>query len=106
MLEVARIGLGDVSSLGVSGARSATSPAGAATRPSELSFASLIEAQIGQVTSGLRAAETASIGGLKGTVPIQDVVDKVMSAEQALHTAIAVRDKVVAAYLEISRMSI
>jgi flagellar hook-basal body complex protein FliE len=29
-----------------------------------------------------------------------------MSAEQSLQTAIAVRDKVVSAYLEISRMSI
>ena len=29
-----------------------------------------------------------------------------MSAEQTLQSAIAVRDKVVAAYLEISRMSI
>ena len=36
---------------------------------------------------------------------VQQVVDAVMSAEQTLQRAIAIRDKVVSAYLEISRMS-
>jgi flagellar hook-basal body complex protein FliE len=34
------------------------------------------------------------------------VVEAVMTAEQTLQGAIAVRDKVVAAYLELSRMQI
>jgi flagellar hook-basal body complex protein FliE len=34
------------------------------------------------------------------------VVEHVMSAEQSLQTAIAIRDKVVSAYQEISRMPI
>ena len=34
------------------------------------------------------------------------VVDAVMNAEQSLQTAIAIRDKVVTAYLEIARMPI
>jgi flagellar hook-basal body complex protein FliE len=33
-------------------------------------------------------------------------VESVMAAEQSLQTAVAIRDKVVAAYLEISRMTI
>jgi flagellar hook-basal body complex protein FliE len=37
---------------------------------------------------------------------VQQVVEAVMAAEQALQSAIAVRDKVVSAYLEISRMQI
>lgn len=42
----------------------------------------------------------------KGQASVQQVVEAVMSAEQSLQTALAVRDKVVAAYQEISRMQI
>ena len=34
------------------------------------------------------------------------VVDAVMSAEQALQAAVAIRDKIVTAYMEVSRMAI
>jgi flagellar hook-basal body complex protein FliE len=65
---------------------------------------------LADMTSGtfdaLKAGEAASIGGIQGTVPTQSVVQAVMNAEQALQTAIAVRDKLVAAYTDISRMSI
>ena len=37
---------------------------------------------------------------------MQQVVEAVMAAEQTLQSAIAIRDKVVSAYLEISRMAI
>ena len=42
----------------------------------------------------------------QGQASVQQVVEAVMSAEQTLQGAIAIRDKVVAAYLEISRMQI
>ncbi|AWM88963.1 flagellar hook-basal body complex protein FliE [Microvirga sp. 17 mud 1-3] len=54
----------------------------------------------------LRAGESAAIAGIQGKASVQQVVEAVMSAEQALQTAIAIRDKVVAAYQEISRMAI
>jgi len=54
----------------------------------------------------LKAGEAASIAGIRGQAPVQQVVEAVMSAEQTLQTAIAVRDKVVSAYLELSRMQI
>ena len=54
----------------------------------------------------LRQAEAVSIGGVKGTSSMQDVVEHVMSAEQSLQAVIAVRDKVISAYQEISRMAI
>ena len=54
----------------------------------------------------IRAAEATSIRGLQGQASVQQVVEAVMSAEQSLNTAIAVRDKVVQAYQEISRMQI
>jgi flagellar hook-basal body complex protein FliE len=54
----------------------------------------------------IKAGETTSIAGLQGTATVQEVVQAVMSAEQTLQTAIAIRDKVVAAYQEITRMAI
>ena len=36
----------------------------------------------------------------------RQVVDAVMNAQETLSAAIAIRDKIVAAYLDVSRMSI
>ncbi|BAQ44459.1 MULTISPECIES: flagellar hook-basal body complex protein FliE [Methylobacterium] len=58
------------------------------------------------VRDQLRAGEAASIAGIQGKASTQQVVEAVMSAEQSLQTAVAIRDKVVAAYLELSRMAI
>ncbi|GJD56608.1 flagellar hook-basal body complex protein FliE [Methylobacterium dankookense] len=58
------------------------------------------------VRNDLRAGEAASIAGIQGKATAQQVVEAVMSAEQSLQTAVAIRDKVVAAYLELSRMAI
>ena len=54
----------------------------------------------------LKAGEATAIGGIGGTRTTQQVVDAVMNAEQALQTAMAVRDKLISAYQEISRMAI
>ncbi len=56
--------------------------------------------------NSMRAGEAAAISGLKGDTSVQDVVQALMSAEEQLRAAIAVRDRVVAAYQEISRMQI
>lgn len=69
-------------------------------------FASLLGGAISDLTQQLRKTEAVSIAGIKGTASTQEVVEQVMQAEQALQASIAVRDKVVAAYLEISRMQI
>jgi flagellar hook-basal body complex protein FliE len=58
------------------------------------------------VRNDVRAGEAASIAGIQGKATTQQVVEAVMSAEQSLQTAVAIRDKVVAAYLELSRMAI
>ncbi len=67
-------------------------------------------AVLADVASGaaekLHAGEAAAISGITGTASVQEVVQAVMSAEQTLQAAIAIRDKVVAAYQEISRMAI
>lgn len=54
----------------------------------------------------LKAGESAAIGGITGSRSVQSVVDAMLNAEQALQTAVAVRDKLVSAYQEISRMNI
>lgn len=72
----------------------------------ELDFASMISEAIAGVGAKLQHAEAVSISGIKGLASTQDVVEAVVSAEQSLQAAIAVRDKIVSAYMEISRMSI
>ncbi|ORE95069.1 flagellar hook-basal body complex protein FliE [Aurantimonas sp. 22II-16-19i] len=56
--------------------------------------------------STMKTAEATSIKGVSGEASTQAVVEAVMDAERTLQTAIAVRDKAVAAYLELSRMAI
>ena len=54
----------------------------------------------------VKEAEKLSVDSLQGKGDMRAVVDAVMSAEQSLQAAVAIRDKIVSAYLEISRMSI
>ena len=72
----------------------------------EHDFATLLGNAITDFGQKMRQAEAVSIGGVKGTAPLQDVVEHVMSAEQSLQAVIAIRDKVISAYQEISRMAI
>lgn len=51
-------------------------------------------------------AESASMAALQGKADTRSVVEAVMRAEQSLQTGLAVRDKLVAAFQEITRMSI
>jgi flagellar hook-basal body complex protein FliE len=69
-------------------------------------FSSLIGDAIQRVATQLRQAEATSMAHMKGMASTQDMVMEVMAAEQKLQATIAVRDKIVSAYLEISRMSI
>ncbi len=70
------------------------------------SFASVMSGMASDMVNGLKASEMASIQGIRGEANTREVIDAVMSAEQSLQTAIAIRDKVVSSYLEIARMPI
>jgi len=83
-----------------------TGPAAAVGSTGNADFASVFASVAAEAVSSVRAGEQAAISGIQGKVPVQQVVEAVMSAEQTLQTAIAMRDKVVAAYQEISRMAI
>lgn len=81
-------------------------PASAASTQSGSDFASMLGKLAGETADTLRQGEAAALSGITGSLPLQTVVDRVMAAERTLQTAIAVRDKVVSAYLEISRMQV
>lgn len=87
----------------------ATAAAGSATPAEAVAGPSFTEV-LAQVTldtaETLRGAEASAIGGLRGQASTIEVVEAIKEAEQALATAIAVRDKAVEAYQEISRMAI
>ena len=69
-------------------------------------FAQVLGSVASETVNNLRGGEAAAISGVRGRMPVQDVVEAVMSAERSLQTALALRDKTVAAYQEISRMQI
>ncbi len=54
----------------------------------------------------LNTSETMSVAGISGKATTQSVVEAVISAQEALQTAVAVRDKAVSAFQEVTRMSI
>ncbi len=69
-------------------------------------FTSTLSAVASQALDNLKAGEAMAISGVQGKASAQNVVEAVMQAEQTLSASIAVRNKVVEAYQEISRMSI
>jgi flagellar hook-basal body complex protein FliE len=89
--------------------RSAASPPGAgssiAPKVAEGFGGALKRAIEGAVETG-RQADTASTGALMGTVSVTDTVLALSRAEMALQTAVAVRDRVIAAYQDVMRMPI
>jgi flagellar hook-basal body complex protein FliE len=70
------------------------------------SFATMLTRAAGDAIGVLQQAEQVSVQALQGEADIRQAVDAVMSAEQSLQAAVAIRDKIVTAYLEVSRMAI
>ena len=69
-------------------------------------FASMLGDAAGRVAGNLEQAEQLSVKALQGNGDMRAVIDAVMSAEQSLQAAVAIRDKIVSAYLEVSRLQI
>src|SRR5262245_8939732 len=76
----------------------------APAQPSD--FSSLLSSVMADTATSVKQAEAASLAAVHGTASIQQVAEAVLAAEMTLQGAIAVRDKVTAAYLELSRMAI
>ena len=54
----------------------------------------------------LRTGESTAIAAIEGKASTQQAVMATMEAEKSLQAALAIRDKIVSAFLEISRMQI
>jgi flagellar hook-basal body complex protein FliE len=54
----------------------------------------------------LKNGESTAIAAIEGKASAQQAVMATMQAEQSLQAALAIRDKIVSAFLEISRMQI
>lgn len=74
--------------------------------PSGVSFSDFMNSVGTNFADSLRGAEKTSMDGMLGKASTREVVEAVMSADQTLQTAMAFRDKIVSAYLEIVKMPI
>ena len=81
-------------------AKGATSAAGGDA------FSSMLASFSSGTVEKMKASESMSIAGIQGKATTQSVVEAVMSAQESLQTALAVRDKAVSAFQEISRMAV
>jgi len=90
----------------VTGAELTAPVAGAVQSSGDLGFDGVLKQVTSEAIGTLKAGEAASISAMQGKESTRRVVEALMSAEQALQTAVAVRDKVVQAYQEVVRMSI
>lgn len=100
-----------VSALGAAGtqlemgaSRGATGAASAST--SGASFTQALGQVVNDAISSMQSGEAAAIQGLQGTLQPFKVVEAIMSAQRTLQQTLAIRDKAVSAYQEISRMAI
>jgi flagellar hook-basal body complex protein FliE len=70
------------------------------------SFSDTLNQVVSQGIATVRGGEATAVKGIEGSATTQEVVDAVMSAERTMQTAVAIRDKLVSAFQEISRMPI
>lgn len=71
-----------------------------------VSFSEVLSQSATGFADTVKKAEAVSISGIKGDVGAYEVATAVMEAEQQLRMATAVRDRIVQAFQEISRMQI
>jgi flagellar hook-basal body complex protein FliE len=86
------------------GTSAAGASAASASAPAD--FGQMLSQVAGNAVSSLKTGEATAISGIQGKASVQQVVEAVMNAQQNLQTAIAVRDKMVSAYQELSRMAV
>jgi len=82
-----------------------TAPAGTAAAAGA-DFGQVFRSVVSDGVAALKAGEAAAIQGVEGKLPAQQVVESVLAAERAFQTGLAVRDKLVSAFQELTRLSI
>lgn len=96
-----------LSSIGSLGSTARSGPAAAgATAAAGPSFSEMLGQIISAGVQTIQNGEAVAIQGLTGAAPPFKVVEAVMDAQRTLQEGLALRDKAVAAYQEISRMAI
>ncbi|MBL0848618.1 MAG: flagellar hook-basal body protein FliE [Candidatus Liberibacter ctenarytainae] len=71
-----------------------------------IEFSSLLQDMAKEAVSNIQKAENVSLDVLQGKASIREAVDSILQAERTLQTSVVVRDKIISAYLEISKMQI
>lgn len=90
----------------ISGLASAAANAASAAAPQRGEFSRYVEKAVRTALQNVRQGETTAAAGLQGKASAQEVVQAVMSAEMTVQSVVAVRDKLVSAYLDVMRMPI
>jgi flagellar hook-basal body complex protein FliE len=88
------------------GSAATTASTAVTAAPSGVDFGQVLADVSARTIGDIKAGEATAISGLEGKASVQQVVESVMSAEESLNTAIAVRDKAVSAYQSLSQMAI
>ena len=88
------------------GIQSKKTASSAAAASGSADFSSVLADLVKQTASTIKASEDTAIKGIQGQAPLQDVVQSVMRAQTSLQTAMALRDKAVSAYQDLTRMTI
>ena len=70
------------------------------------SFSAVLASMSKDAVGKMKTSEATAIAGIQGKATTQSVVEAVVGAQEALQTALAVRDKTVTAFQEITRMPI
>jgi flagellar hook-basal body complex protein FliE len=76
------------------------------TGASGLSFADVLKEAVGSVVDSGRKSDAQTVAMASGKANVMDVVTAVAEADVALSTLVSVRDKVIQAYEDISKMAI
>ncbi len=74
--------------------------------PATQGFGDILSQSMSSAITATKGAEAASFGAVTKTSDLVDVVSAVNSAELALETVVAVRDRMISAYQEVMRMPI
>ncbi|AKK19981.1 flagellar hook-basal body complex protein FliE [Candidatus Liberibacter africanus] len=73
---------------------------------SSISFSSLLQDMAGEAIGNIKKAEDSSFSVLQGKTSMREAADYIMQAERVLNLSIALRDKVLSAVGEVSKMQI
>jgi flagellar hook-basal body complex protein FliE len=99
-------GVSAVGAVGRSLEVGATGATGATSATAGTSFSDAVGKVFSDAIGTVQTGEAAAIQGLQGGMAPAKVVDTIMGAQRTLQSMLAIRDKAVSAYQEISRMAI